>query len=84
MLSKSLIQFSVEGWSCVPSERFYKLPKVIRLINYRGRIHNKMRVNIKVVCDPFTLLLTSHRGFTGGLDGKESACNAGDTDSIPG
>ena len=43
-----------------------------------------MRVNIKVVCDPFTLLLTSHRGFTGGLDSKESACHAGDLGFIPG
>ena len=24
------------------------------------------------------------RGFPGGSDGKESACNAGDVDSIPG
>ena len=24
------------------------------------------------------------RGFPGGSDGKESACNAGDLDSIPG
>ena len=29
-----------------------------------------------------TLLIT--RGFPGGSDGKESACNAGDPDSIPG
>ena len=43
-----------------------------------------MRVNIKVVCDTFTLLLTSHRGFTGGLDSKESACHAGDLGFIPG
>ena len=25
-----------------------------------------------------------HQGFLGGLDGKESACNAGDPDSISG
>ena len=25
-----------------------------------------------------------HRGFSGGLDGKESACNVGDMSSIPG
>ena len=29
-----------------------------------------------------TLLIT--HGFPGGSDGKESACNAGDPDSIPG
>ena len=43
-----------------------------------------MRVNIKLVCDPFTLLLTGHSGFTGGSDGKASACRAGDLGFIPG
>ena len=28
--------------------------------------------------------LDTGRGFPGGLDGKESACNAGDPSSIPG
>ena len=32
-------------------------------------------------CFNFILL---HRGFPGGSDGKESACNTGDLDSIPG
>ena len=29
------------------------------------------------------LLLTFFLGFSGGLDGKESSCNAGDSDLIP-
>ena len=29
-------------------------------------------------------LLLGHEGFPGGLDGKESACSAGDLASIPG
>ena len=28
--------------------------------------------------------LPAHRGFPGGSDGEESACNAGNPDSIPG
>ena len=28
--------------------------------------------------------ITDHRGFPGGSDGKETACNAGDLGSIPG
>ena len=35
----------------------------------------------------FSILITSNihmRGFPGGSDGKESACNAGDPGSIPG
>ena len=28
--------------------------------------------------------LLASKGFSGGLDGKESACNAGDLGSIPG
>ena len=43
-----------------------------------------MRVAIKLVCDPFTLLLTGQSGFTGGSDGKESACHAGDLGFIHG
>ena len=30
------------------------------------------------------MILTRKRGFHGGSDGKESACNAGDPDLIPG
>ena len=30
------------------------------------------------------LRTTRHQGFPGGSDGKESACSAGDTGSIPG
>ena len=29
-------------------------------------------------------MLTTHQGFPGGSDGKESACNVGDLSSIPG
>ena len=29
-------------------------------------------------------MYVSYRGFPGGSDGKESACNAGDTGLIPG
>ena len=32
----------------------------------------------------FGQTVTQHTGFPGGSDGKESACNAGDLDSIPG
>ena len=32
----------------------------------------------------FTLCLALSRGFPGGSDGKESACNAGERGSIPG
>ena len=46
MLSKSLMQFSVDGWGCVPCLLFM--------------------------------------GFPGGSDGKESACNVGDSGLIPG
>ena len=36
-------------------------------------------------CPPFALLILANKGmgFPGGSDGKESACNAGDLDSIP-
>ena len=30
------------------------------------------------------ILLSIEKGFPGGSDGKESACNVGDLDSIPG
>ena len=32
----------------------------------------------------FNTHITSTKGFPGGLDGKASACNAGDLGSIPG
>ena len=38
-----------------------------------------LSVQRMVWTDPISLL-----GFSGGLDGKETACNAGDTGSIPG
>ena len=31
-----------------------------------------------------SILIVVYQGFTGGSDGKESACNAGDLGSIPG
>jgi len=34
--------------------------------------------------DSFTSLFSNIKGFPGGADGKESACNAGDPGSIPG
>jgi len=34
--------------------------------------------------DPFVQIHRIHKGFPGGSDGKESACHAGDPDSIPG
>ena len=44
-------------------------------------------VQVKALIAMPTTQLESHaekpKGFPGGLDGKESACNAGDPDSIP-
>ena len=41
--------------------------------------------SISLLIDPFCLFASDPlRGFPGGSDGKESACNAGDLDLIPG
>ena len=41
---------------------------------------------LKIKHESLCLLVqvTPHKGFPGGSDGKESACNAGDLGSIPG
>ena len=89
LLSKSLIQLSVDEWGCVPSLLFDLRP------NYSGgnedngtsfeRSHDALLHSA-----PLTLLTRTSTGDTqtlkgrSGSDGKASACNAGDPGSIPG
>ena len=43
-----------------------------------------MVYDVYLLCELYLLSLKKKKGFLGGLDGTESACNAGDLGSIPG
>ena len=43
-----------------------------------------LKKNLADVCSREQFYHTLKKGFSGGSDGKESACNAGDLGSIPG
>ena len=45
-------------------------------------VYAAFRINIVIIY--LALKIDPHRGFPGGSDGKESACNAGDPGLIPG
>ena len=61
-------------------ERRSDLPTFTQLIHSKGE-NNPGIQNLSLgLC----ILLLLVQGFLGGSDGKESACNAGDLDSIPG
>ena len=58
-----------EFWYMVQVGNFYMTPFCLQYQEHQSLI--------------FKLIMAIMLGFPGGLDGKESACNVGDPDSIP-